>query len=205
MCVVARCWARLRSGAVTARRASALLAVLLFAVTACSSGPRTTWVWPGADRQGQVGPGGTAGSPSPGASAPRSAPPSASGAAGAPLTSPVIINQSRTGPAERRLAVDPNGSWACDNCSGDGKSTAGQLTAAQMKQLQAYLDDPAFKDEDGVPPTLPQCSGKLDSNMTTSSGIVLWSNCRGAGPPPVSVKILKLLADATPLDAGLPA
>jgi hypothetical protein len=40
--------------------------------------------------------------------------------------------------------------------------------------------------------------------MTTARGIVLWSNCRGAGPPAVSVKILRLLAEATPLNAGLP-
>lgn len=200
MCVVARCRPRLRSGAVTARRASAVLAVLLFAVTACSSGPRTTWVWPSSDAQAQAGPG-TA-SPSAGASTSPSASPSAAG--GTPLNSPVIINQSRTGPGERRLAVDPDGSWACDNCAGDGKSSAGRLTAAQMKQLQSYLDDPAFSEEDGVPPTSPQCTDKLDSNMTTTSGIVLWSNCRGAAPPPVSQKILRLLAEATPLDAGLP-
>jgi hypothetical protein len=175
-----------------------VLAVLLFALAACSSGPRTTWVWPSSGAQAQAGPGA-----SPPVSA--SAVPSASSAGGTTeLNSPVIINQSRTGPSERRFAVDRNGSWACDNCAGDGRSTAGRLTPAQMKQLQTYLDDPAFDEEDGVPPTSPKCTSKLDSNMTTAHGVVLWSNCRGGGPPPVAVKILRLLADATPLDAGLP-
>lgn len=116
----------------------------------------------------------------------------------------MIINQSRTGPGERRLSVEPTGAWSCDNCAGDARATAGQLTPAQVKQLQTYLDDPAFDREDGVPPTSPQCADKLDSNMTTTSGIVLWSNCRGAAPGPVSVKILRLLAEATGLNAGLP-
>jgi hypothetical protein len=174
-----------------------VLVATLLAVTACSSEPRTTWVWPSADAQAQGGPGVSA---SPGVSTASSAPI----ANGPPLNTPVIINQSRTGPGERRLAVEVDGAWACDNCAGDGKNSVGRLTAAQMKQLQTFLNDPAFGEEDGVPPTSPKCGNKLDSNMTTSQGVVLWSNCRGAGPPPVSVKILRLLADATPLDAGLP-
>jgi hypothetical protein len=178
------------------RRATIVLTAVLLAAGACSSEPRTTWMWPNGDAQAQTAP---SAPPTAGAS---SAPPTA---AGGTLNGPVIINQSRTGPGERRLAVEADGSWTCDNCAGDGKNTTGRLTAAQIKQLRDLMADPAFSEEDGVPPTAPQCGNKLESNMTTSSGVVLWSNCRGGGPPPVSLRILRLLADATPLDAGLPA
>jgi hypothetical protein len=180
---------------VTVRRAAAVLAAaVLFAVTACSGEPRTTWVWPGAETQG----------PAASASPTASATPSAPIANGPPLNSPVIINQSHSGPGERRLAIEVDGAWTCENCAGDGKNSAGRLTAAQMKQLQTFLDDPAFGAEDGVPATSPKCGNKLDSNLTTSQGVVLWSNCKGGGPPPVALKILRLLAEVTPLDAGLP-
>jgi hypothetical protein len=173
------------------RRAVALLAALPLLVGACASEPRTTWVSPGAPAPQQT-----------------RQPPASSGpppvAAGGALTGPVIINQSRTGPGERRLAVEPDGSWACDNCAGDGRNTTGRLTAAQLGQLRGLMADPAFGEEDGVPPSVPQCPDRLESNMTTSSGVVLWTNCRGGGPPPVSLRILRLLAGATPLDAGLP-
>jgi hypothetical protein len=174
-----------------------VLAALLFAVGACSSEPRTTWMWPNADAQAQA-------PNQPGASGAPSASASAPPVAGA-LNGPVIINQSRTGPGERRLAVEPDGSWVCDNCAGDGKNTTGRLDAAQLKQLRDLMADPAFGEEDGVSASAPQCGNRLESNMITSSGAVLWSNCRGGGPPPVSVRILRLLSGATPLDPGLPA
>lgn len=182
----------------TVRRATVVLAALLFAAGACSSDPRTTWMWPGGDAQAQAQP---QADPSAAPSASASAPSPAGGA----LNGPVIINQSRTGPGERRLAVEPDGSWVCDNCAGDGRNTTGRLDAARMKRLRDLMADPAFGDEDGVPPNSPQCGNRLESNMTTSSGVVLWSTCRGATPPPVSLKILQLLAEATPLDPGLPA
>jgi hypothetical protein len=178
------------------RRLTLVLVGLLLAAGACSSDPETTWVWPGGNAQAQTGP-----SAAPSASAT----PSASAVPGGPLSGPVIVNQSRSGPGERRLAVETDGSWVCDNCAGDGKNATGRLNAAQMKQLRDFLADPVFKEEDGVPPSSPQCGDKLESNLITSSGVVLWSNCRGGGPPAVTLKILRLLADATPLDAGLPA
>ena len=175
-----------------------LAAALLFGAGACSSEPNTTWMWPGGNAPAQAQP---QVDPSAAPSTSVSAAPPVAGA----LNGPVIINQSRTGPGERRLAVEPDGSWVCDNCAGDGRNTTGRLAAAQLKQLKDFMADPAFADEDGVAPNAPQCGNKLESNMITSSGAVLWSNCRGGGPPPVSLKILRLLADATPLDAGLPA
>lgn len=170
----------------------------MFGVTGCSGQVHSSWHEPPA----------TAGSATAGSAAAGVAGPDGSGVASGraavalPLPSSVIVNQSTGNAGERRLAVTETGDWTCDNCTGDGRTTAGRLGPDPLARLAALITDPALPREAGPRAGTAPCRNQLSSNLVTRAGVVTWSTC--AGPGPVSTRILRLLADATRLDPGLP-
>jgi hypothetical protein len=116
------------------------------------------------------------------------------------------VGSSRTGPTERRLEVEVDGSWTCDNCAGDDTMTSGKLSAAAIRRLQTLLN-PGLEAEDKAQrgKETPDCPGELVSNMISAFGVVVWSDCPGNQPPPITAAILDVLTQETPLVAGIPA
>ncbi|MEV4546189.1 hypothetical protein [Micromonospora echinaurantiaca] len=119
------------------------------------------------------------------------------------LQDPFEVSSGRTGPTERRLSIEADGSWICENCAGNNKNSSGKLGAAQMQQLLG----PGLIDEDRAQQgkKTPRCSGELLSTLVSGYGVVMWSDCPGNQPPPITAAILRVLTAETPLVAGTPA
>ncbi|MEJ3745047.1 hypothetical protein WEI85_17340 [Actinomycetes bacterium KLBMP 9797] len=103
----------------------------------------------------------------------------------------------------RELGVEPDGTWKCDDCAGDGKSSTGQLTAAQNQELQRLLADPALYQEarENRKNYGLRCEDGLISTLVMSQGVVASTDCPGEVRTPITGAILALLVDATPAKA----
>ena len=101
----------------------------------------------------------------------------------------------------RKLDVEPDGEWSCENCEGDGKNSKGKLSATQNTELQRMLSDPNFGQEvrqrNGRRFT---CDDALYSSLFTGQYAITVGDCPGEDRLPVTDAILRLLTDATPAE-----
>ncbi|MFC0529711.1 hypothetical protein [Phytohabitans kaempferiae] len=101
----------------------------------------------------------------------------------------------------RRLTVEPDGGWSCDNCAGDQKNSQGRLSPAQNDELHRLVGSPEFRqevlDRRGRRYT---CEGALYSSLFMIQGAITVGDCPGEERLPVTDAVLRLLADATPVE-----
>jgi hypothetical protein len=128
-------------------------------------------------------------------------PPSGAGttAPPAPITLMQHIGDDTT--SVRRLGVDPAGTWFCKNCAGDGKESEGQLSSAQHDDLRRLVASPEFREEvQQRRGRRYSCDGALYSTLLTDQGAITVTDCPQEEHPPTTDAILRLLADATPVE-----
>jgi hypothetical protein len=97
------------------------------------------------------------------------------------------------------LFVEADGTWSCDECTADGKTTTGRLNPEQIRDLQELLRDPALEREaDQTRRFRPQCASGLLSTLVTDQGLISFADCPGEQPPRIAGAIFHLLVTATP-------
>ncbi|WBB66169.1 hypothetical protein [Micromonospora sp. WMMD812] len=101
----------------------------------------------------------------------------------------------------RTLRVEPDGTWKCIDCAGDGVTSAGSLDPEQASRLQQMLVDPRLaKETDEARRYRATCIDSLTSSLLTAAGLVTWQDCPGEERPPAAGEILLLLTQATPAE-----
>ncbi|SBV29328.1 hypothetical protein GA0070620_4900 [Micromonospora krabiensis] len=101
----------------------------------------------------------------------------------------------------RTLRVEPDGTWKCIDCAGDGVTSAGALNPEQTSRLQQMLADPRLaKETDEARKYRATCIDALTSSLLTAAGLTTWQDCPGEERPPTAGEILLLLTQATPAE-----
>lgn len=102
----------------------------------------------------------------------------------------------------RSLTVEPDGRWDCQDCAGDGVTSAGALTPDQVQRLQRMLADPALaKETDAARQYKQACIDALTSTLLIPPDLTITQqDCPGEDRPPIGAEILLLLTQATPAE-----
>ncbi|MFJ8688489.1 hypothetical protein [Micromonospora wenchangensis] len=101
----------------------------------------------------------------------------------------------------RSLTVEPDGRWECDDCAGDGVTSAGSLDPEQVQRLHRLLADPRLAQEtDQARRYRASCIDALTSSLLTTAGLITSQDCPGEDRPAVAGEILLLLTQATPAE-----
>ncbi|MER7891744.1 hypothetical protein ABTX15_18150 [Micromonospora sp. NPDC094482] len=101
----------------------------------------------------------------------------------------------------RTLRVEPDGTWQCIDCAGDGVNSSGSLDPEQASRLQQMLADPGLASEtDEARRYRATCIDSLTSSLFTAAGLVTSQDCPGEERPSVAGEILLLLTQATPAE-----
>lgn len=106
-------------------------------------------------------------------------------------------------PKIRILDVEPDGAWSCDNCAGDGQTSNGRLSTTQNDELRRLLDGAAFREEaERARRYRLTCTDALVHTLRLGMSAITTADCPGEQRPPVTGAILRLLADATPVEVA---
>lgn len=134
---------------------------------------------------------------SPGES-PTSAPPRGRATDPATASRITLVKSGGFAGVHEQVVVETDGRWTYS--TRDGKQQSGRLTGNQAAELRKLSGSTALADESRRKPGGPKCADAFNYALTVGDTVIRREHCGGSPPSPTFNAIVKLLADATPLN-----
>jgi len=138
----------------------------------------------------------TAAAAGPTSSAPPLAP---SDGPGQPIKSIIVTRSGGLAGLQQTLTVTADGSWTFVDKRANVPTTNGRLSPDQLRQLAAWVTDPAFAAEAKLPGPDGVCNDGITYTLTVGEFTAKYERCGNTAARPITDKILALLVDATAL------